>query len=394
MKLLWAKTDFLHPTTRGGQIRTLEMLRQIHRRHEVHYVAFDNPALPEGVARAKEYSSFRYPLKHETRDKASAVFALDLAAGVFDKLPLAVGRYRSRAMRDTIEELSRRHKFDSIVCDFLAPAPNMPDLSNTVLFQHNVEYVIWKRQAADAQSLAKKLYFKHQAGKMFRYERDVCRAVKHVVAVSETDCDTMSALYGVDRISWVPTGVDTEYFSPPASRPLQADLVFVGSMDWMPNIDGVNWFMSAVLPLIRAKRPDCTVAIVGRSPGGAIKQLAEHDPHITVTGTVPDVRPWLWGSKVSIVPLRVGGGTRLKIYEAMAAKTPVVSTAIGAEGLEVHDGQNIAIADEPADFADRTLALLDSEPERGRLAAAACEMVRTKYSWDAVARRFEGCLWS
>ena len=139
MKLLWAKTDFLHPTTRGGQIRTLEMLRQMHRRHEVHYVAFDNPALPEGVARAKEYSSFWYPLAHQVRDKTSPSFSLDLAAGLVDRLPLAVGRYRSEAMRRKVEELDRIHKFDSIVCDFLAPAPNMPDLKNTVLFQHNVE---------------------------------------------------------------------------------------------------------------------------------------------------------------------------------------------------------------------------------------------------------------
>jgi glycosyltransferase involved in cell wall biosynthesis len=391
MKLLWVKTDFLHPTTRGGQIRTLEMLRRLHRNHEVHYVAFDDPSQPEGLARSSEYCSKAYPVRHRVPSKTSPAFALQLIGGLFSRLPVAVSRYQSIAMRREIEALVGQHKFDSVVCDFLFAAPNIPQLDSCVLFQHNVESMIWKRYVEHATGL-KLQYFKLQAARMLAYEGEVCRSVRKVVAVSEGDAETMRRIYGVARVFPVPTGVDLEYFARPEAGPKLADLVFLGSMDWMPNIDGTGWFVREVLPLIRQRRPDCSLAIVGRRPSPEITRFAESDARITVTGTVPDVRPWLFGSLASIVPLRVGGGTRLKIYEAMAARVPVVSTAIGAEGLDVADAENIHLADTPQDFAARCVALLDSESERERLASNAWNLVASNYSWDAVTRGMEKLL--
>src|SRR5439155_21240770 len=171
-------------------------------------------------------------------------------------------------------------------------------------------------------------------------------------------------LFGVACVSEIPTGVNIEYFSPSEPRPSHgADLVFVGSMDWLPNVDGVQYFVREVLPSIRRRRPECTLAIVGRTPPPTVIQLAE-DPRIHVTGTVADIRPYLWGSAVAIVPLRIGGGTRLKIYEAMAARIPVVSTSVGAEGLVVNPPENIRIVDTPQDFADQCLELLGDVAER------------------------------
>jgi glycosyltransferase involved in cell wall biosynthesis len=391
MKLLWVKTDFLHPTTRGGQIRTLETLRRLHRNHEVHYVAFEDPAQPEGLARSSEYCAKAYPVAHRVADKTSPAFALQLIAGLFSRLPVAVSRYRSAAMRRQVETLLGQHKFDSVVCDFLFPALNIPRLDGCVLFQHNVESMIWKRYV-DHASGAKKLYFALQAKRMLAYEGYVCRSARKVVAVSEADADTMRRIYGIERAYPTPTGVDLDFFARPEASEKLADLVFLGSMDWMPNIDGAVWFVREVLPLIRRRRPDCTLAIAGRLPSAEVTRLAGSDPRIKVTGTIPDVRPWLFGSLVSIVPLRVGGGTRLKIYEAMAARAPVVSTAIGAEGLDVTDGENIYIADSPELFAERCLALLDSAAERERLSAAAWNLVASKYSWDVAARSMERLL--
>lgn len=395
MKLLWVKTDFLHPTTRGGQIRTLETLRRLHQWHEVHYVAFDDPAQPEGLARAPEYCAKAYPVAHRVVDKRSPAFALQLAAGLVSRLPVAVARYRSAAMHGKIAEVLQRVNFDSIVCDFLFPAPNIPRLEDCVLFQHNVEATIWKRHV-EHNSGAKKLYFQLQAARMLRYEAEVCRAVRKVIAVSETDAATMRRDYGVERVSAMPTGVDLGYFARPSGQGVApdtaADLVFLGSMDWMPNIDGAGWFVREVLPLIRARRPQCTLAIVGRRPGTEIMRLGESDPLIRVTGTVPDVRPWLWGAGVSIVPLRIGGGTRLKIYEAMAAHAPVVSTTVGAEGLDVRHPETIYLADSPRDFASCILGLLDNAAERARLADAAWRLVDSKYSWEVVARGMERLL--
>jgi glycosyltransferase involved in cell wall biosynthesis len=190
----------------------------------------------------------------------------------------------------------------------------------------------------------------------------------------------------------VPTGVDVEFFQPPQGARTQRSLVFLGSMDWMPNIDGICWFAETVWPLVKKNFPDATLAIVGRKPVEKVKQLAAREPSITVTGTVDDVRPHLAQAQAMVVPLRVGGGTRIKIFEAMATSIPVVSTRIGAEGLPVRHGESILLADEPAAFAEQ-IAVLFRQPELGiRLGQAALELVRRHYTWDAVNAVFEGYL--
>ena len=392
MKLLWVKTDFLHPTTRGGQIRTLELLRCLHRKHEIHYIAFNDPNSPEGLERAGEYCSKAYPIDSKVVDKESPAFLVELFVGLFSRMPVAVRRYHSARMRAQVERLMQREVFDHIVCDFLFPAPNLPDLTSCVLFQHNVEAIIWKRRTDHAPGPLHRQYVKLQADRMLRYEGEVCRRVRKVIAVSEPDAALMREWYGVKRVEAVPTGVDADYFQARAPVPPAADLVFVGSLDWAPNIDGIDWFEREVLPLILQRKPECSVAIVGRKPPRSILELSTRYPGIQVTGTVPDVRPWLWGSKVSIVPLRVGGGTRLKIFEAMAAGIPVVSTTIGAEGLGARDGDTIRIADTPEDFAEACIASLDSAAERERLRGRALQMVTEQYSWEAVAGAFEKLL--
>jgi len=392
MKILWVKSDFLHPTTKGGHIRTLETLKRLHQRNEIHYVALDLPEQHGGVERSSEYCTKAYPIAHSVSARGTVRFVLQAFANLSSSMPLSVSRYQSDGMRRQVETLQRSEKFDAIVCDFLFPAVNMPDLSACVLFQHNVEAMIWKRHAETQSSTLLRAYFGGQFDRMLRYEGEVCRAVKSIIAVSDVDTAAMRENYGVSRIAAVPTGVAVDYFAPEERPGPTTDLVFLGSMDWMPNIDGVQWFVNEILPLIRKKRPECSLAIVGRTPDAAIRQLARQDNRIQVTGTVPDVRPYLWGSAVSIVPLRIGGGTRLKIYEAMAAKIPVVSTTIGAEGLDVRNGENILIADSPAEFADHCLSLLEDESERRRVADTAFEMIASRYSWEVVSREFEKLL--
>jgi glycosyltransferase involved in cell wall biosynthesis len=255
-----------------------------------------------------------------------------------------------------------------------------------------VESIIWKRHAEHARTLFLKMYFQSQYERMLRYEERVCQAVKRIVAVSDGDARAMQSLYGVRGVAAVPTGVDLDYFAARPKITHPAGLVFLGSMDWRPNIDAIRWFASDILPLIRRRLPECSLTIVGRRPTTEVLRLAVADARIHVTGTVPDVRPYLWESAVSIVPLRIGGGTRLKIYESMAAKIPVVSTTIGAEGLDVRDGQNIALADSPEAFAERCVALLKDAEARRKQSQAAWEMVSACYSWEVVARKFEQLL--
>jgi glycosyltransferase involved in cell wall biosynthesis len=393
MKILWANPHFLHPTTKGGQIRTLEMLRHLHRWHEIHYVALRKAGEDEGVERSVEYCTKAYPILHELPGRGSPSFALQAARNLLNRLPLAVSRYQSKPMKQTIAGLLQSGGFDRLVCDFLFSAPNIPSLKQALLFQHNVETTIWERHVDTAPDPLRGAFFRVQRDRMARYEGEVCRESGHVVAVSTKDADRFRNIFGISQISEVPTGVDIASFAPPASPPDRiADLVFVGSMDWLPNIDGTTYFVDEILPIIRKRRPDCTVAIAGRSPGKHILEMAQRDPKILVSGTVPDIRRYLWGSSVSIVPLRIGGGTRLKIYEAMAAKIPIVSTTVGAEGLPVVDGKNLFLADTPQVFAQRTLELLDSAPLRRTLADEAWDMVSSRFSWEHASRVFDQIL--
>src|ERR1035437_359738 len=159
MKILWVKTDFLHPPTRGGQIRTLEVLRRLHARHEIHYVAYDNPAFPEGLRQAGEYSTRAYPLPHRLPVRGSVAFVGQMAANLFSSLPLPVSRYCSAAMRRQIATLLASQRFDATVCDFVFPTPNFVSLDRCVLFQHNVEAVIWQRMAEQAGDPLRRAYF-------------------------------------------------------------------------------------------------------------------------------------------------------------------------------------------------------------------------------------------
>ena len=393
MKILWVKSDFLHPTTRGGQIRTLELLRALHRRHKIYYIALDDAAAPEGPARSGEYSSWAEAIPHHAPSKQSPAFALQLAAGLFSPLPVAVARWRSEPMRKRIGELVAKERFDSVICDFLFPAPNIPDLSQAVLFQHNVESVIWERRAEHASDPFRRAYLNLQARRMSAFEGDACRRAGHVIAVSQADAVMMRQKFGAERVSQIPTGVDLDYFAPPPGAAKSvADLVFVGSLDWMPNVDGVEFFVRRALPLIHARFPDAKVALVGRMPPDSVRMWARQDPRILVTGTVPDVRPYLWGSRVSIVPLRIGGGTRLKIYEAIAAGLPVVSTTVGAEGLPLSSPEHISLADSGEEFAAACCALLENETARRRMAQSSLRFIADRFSWDAVARTFEDVL--
>jgi glycosyltransferase involved in cell wall biosynthesis len=398
MKILWVKSGFLHPTAGGGQIRTLETLKRLHRRHEIHFAALDLPQPGEGFQRSAEYCTKAYPVPHRAPPRGGPRYWVELARGAGTNLPLSMLRYRSSALRQQVEMLAGHEKFDAIVCDFLAAAANIPELGSAVLFQHNVESDIWKRHMEHAPSPWHRAYCRVQYQRMLRYEELVCRSARKIIAVSAADTAAMRRLYGATSVSSIPTGVDIDYFAPPRAPTLvptlapPLDLVFAGAMDWRPNIDGIGWFARQVLPLIRARRPDCSLAIVGRNPAPEVRALASGGGRIQVTGTVDDVRPYLWDSAVAIVPLRIGGGTRLKIYEAMAAKIPVVSTTLGAEGLDVRDGENIALADSPAQFAEACLDLLADSGARRRMAANAWEMVAACYSWEVVSRQFEKLL--
>jgi glycosyltransferase involved in cell wall biosynthesis len=391
VKILWLSSGFLHPTTRGGQIRTLEMLRRLRTRHEIHYVALHD-GRPESLAHSSEYCFKAWPVPFALAPRESVRFWMQAAHGLFSRLPIVVARKRSSVAQGLIEQLLRKERFDVVVSDYLTPVVNLPSNQPFVLFEHNVETVIWRRYADNARDPLRHAFFRAQAERLLTFERAACRRASHVIAVSEPDTALLRELCGIEHVTAIPTGVDADHFSRPADVVTEAShLLFAGSMDWMPNIDGVLWFMRDVFPIIRHRLPQCSLTIAGRRPAASIRALAR-DPQIRVTGTVEDMRPYLWSSGVSIVPLRIGSGTRLKIYEAMAAGIPIISTTIGAEGLEVASPDNIRLADSPDAFAVDCVHLLTDSKARSRQVTAALRLVRERFTWKEVAARFEEIL--
>ncbi len=393
MKILWVNQYFLHPTERGGQIRSMGILKPLHARHEVHYAALEDPRSSVGRDMAHTFCSHAYPVPHPVVSRRSPKIGLQIAQHLMlSDLPLAVTRYESAALRETVRTLLARENFDAVVCDFAASGVNMPTLDGAVLFQHNVETTIFERHAEHAKTPMHRWFYTLQADRMRRYEERVCRESAHVIAVSPVDADRMRSMFGITHVSDVPTGVDVQSLQHAGPRATSTDFVFVGSMDWLPNIDGMLWFADEILPKLRAHKPDCSVAIVGRRPDPRLVALAAADPLITVTGTVDDVRPYLWASRVAILPLRIGGGTRMKVYESMAAGVPMVSTAVGMEGLACVPGRDLLVADSPDEFAARCIEMLEDRALADRIADNAFALVDRECSWDAVATQFEDTL--
>jgi polysaccharide biosynthesis protein PslH len=399
MRLLWIKTSPLHPLTRGGDLRTFHVLRHLHQRHKVTFVGMTADAGQiDGALRSGEYSSHSswiYEPKASLQ-LAKWRFLAGALANLPSSLPYAVERFRSAKLCRQVAKLISLQQHDLIVSDFLFPAASLPwelkvrTQAPWVLFQHNVESMIWCRRAEGMTGI-KGLYWKAQRDRMLRFERRVSARFDAVLAVSEEDARTFSEELGLTNVCGVvPTGVDLDYFQAlPKTQSPAPTVVFMGSMDWYANVDGVKWFAEAVWPQILRIVPEARFVVVGRKPPPEIEALAATGMRIEVTGTVSDVRPFLRSADVIVVPLRIGGGTRLKIYEAMAAEVPVVSTRIGAEGLGVVHGRHLLLADTAEDTAAEVVRVLRTPALGTELAWHALEEVARPCSWAAAARIFE-----
>jgi len=392
VQILWLKAGKLLPVDTGGKIRSFHLLRELSRRHEVTLLSYYGGAPDLEYERAL-VEVFPRAVAVSTRAAESpASMAFDYARKLPSGRPYAVAKFTARPVRRLVARWDAERRFDALVCDFLAASLNVPRGRRTpaVLFQHNVESILWRRQADAERHPIKRLVFGIEASRMARYERDAVRRFDRVIAVSEADRQAMGGMVSPDRISVVPTGVDAEAFRPMVRSASPAPIVlFLGSMDWEANIDGVQYFVDAVWPAIRTAVPGARFQIVGRNPSAAVRRLASAD--VEVVGTVPSVVEYLHQAAAVVVPLRIGGGTRLKIYEAMAAGKAVISTTIGAEGLDCRDGRDILIADAPGLFAERVVRVLQDPAWRRSIEDAAIELA-SRYDWSAVARVFEAAL--
>ncbi|MGD0468032.1 MAG: glycosyltransferase family 4 protein [Terriglobales bacterium] len=393
MRVLWVKAGKLLPVDTGGKIRSYNLLRFLAKDHEVtllsYYGGQRDPDYEAALAKEIPGSETIYTA---APDSNAIERGVDYLYRFPRRAPYAVSKFTHRAVQTTVADWLSSGRFDIAVCDFLAASSNFPARLPIpcVLFQHNVESSLWQRMAAVESNPVKKLSFAIESAKMTRYERTTLGRFHHIIAVSEHDRQQMLQMNPGCQITVVPTGVDTQKFNvAPASSTRPPRVVFTGSMDWEPNVDAVDYFCSEIWPRIRAAFPDAIFQIVGRNPFAKVQRLASES--VQVTGTVPSVAEYLERASVVVVPLRIGGGTRLKIFEAMAMGKALVSTSIGAEGLEVESGRDLLLADEAQSFADAVILLLRDAALRRRLEQAAVRLA-AQYDWSHVVKQFDEVL--
>ena len=388
MKILWVKAGKLLPVDSGGKIRSFNLLRHLARQHRVTLLSY------YGGNRDKDYESeIEHQLPgartiHTGAPESTVAQSLDYLVRLPSSAPYAVKKFTDSAVRREVRQLLGNGGTDVAVCDFLSASLNFPAASATpvVLFQHNVETMLWRRMATTEKSPVRKLSYNIEARKMASYERAALKRFGHVIAVSDADRDAMLRLVPGCSITVVPTGVDTEKYKVVESAVGDPPIVvFTGSMDWEPNIDAMEYFCEEIWPTILAEFPKARFQIVGRTPHPRVRRLASDS--VQVTGSVPSVTDYLKSATVVIVPLRIGGGTRLKVYEAMAMGKALVSTSIGAEGLDFTEGRDLYIADDAKSFGAAILNLL-RDPGLRRHCEVNAAALAARYDWAQIARQF------
>jgi glycosyltransferase involved in cell wall biosynthesis len=393
MRILWVKADKLLPVENGGNIRTYHILRYLASRHELTFYSYYGGETDKAYERElRERLPGSVAVCTSKRELSGISRSLDYLAHLNSQPPYAVSRFASFQVQDQLRAWCREQRFDVAVCDFLDAAVNFPGRLNIpcVLFQHNVESEIWRRHAATAGNPLKKMMYGMEFRKMRRYEQIEVRKFHHVIAVSESDRARMTQWVDGEHVTVVPTGVDLAEYRPDPAAPEPGPVItFVGAMDWEPNVDGVEYFAGEIWPIIQAEVPGARLRIVGRNPDRRVKKWVSES--VEVTGRVPSVVEYLHQSALVIVPLRIGGGTRLKIYEAMATAKAVVSTTVGAEGLDVHHGRDIMLADDARSFAQAVIMLLRDRELRRRYEKAAAETA-ARCNWPAIGERFSEVL--
>ena len=393
-RLLFVSARYLFPTDSGGKIRTVNILRGM--KGGAFEIILASP-LPSAArpGHLAETGSICDRFVGWPDAARGPLFQWTRMRHLISSLPVAVATDESEAGRVAIaRELEQRP--DVLVVDFphAAVLARPPFPCPSVMFTHNVEAEIFRRHAEVARGPLKRAIWRDQTAKMERYEREVLSRFSAVVAVADRDREYFRREYGAGNVSVIPTGVDLGYFAYGGSAALEdrdgGTVVFIGSMDWMANVDGVEFFMDSVWPIISKARTRARCIIVGRSPPKSlVERAAASRLNWEFTGFVDDVRTFVHNAHVCIIPLRVGGGTRIKVYEAMAMGCPVVSTRIGVEGLPVEHGRHYLEADSPDAMAAAVLSLLDDRERSARLSMQARKHVEENMSAKHAARVFE-----
>lgn len=386
LRILVLSPGLPHPPIWGFGIRVNQFLRLLARRHDVTLLTYEEPDEAEKVAavRALGVAVHTVPrVKSTEAGKRKAQLASIASPMSYQRRSLY-----SRAMQTKLDELTSRTPFDVIQIESSQLGSyDFDSRAVLVVDEHNIEYELLYRMYKTERSALRRLYNWLEFKKFKREEISSWRAVSGCVMTSGREQEIVKTLAPSTPTIVGANAVDVEFFGP-SPQPVKPNaLVMTGLMHYRPNIDGAVYFVQEIFPRILAARPDTVFYIVGAGATDELKRL--ENANVVVTGTVPDVRPYAHDASVFVVPLRMGGGTRLKVLEGLSMEKPVVSTSVGCEGIDVVHGQHLLIADDPAAFANAVLELMRNRDLAARLGKQGRTLTQDRYKWESVVSRLE-----
>jgi len=388
MRILFLSPRLCLPLLTGARIREYYLARALAQHADVTYVSFIQPGFPEPTADELGFFSevFLVPLlgRYSLRK---------ILRGLTGREPLNVLNYTTDEMKSVITAIAARNRFDLVHLDSSHMVEYVPLIETlwqspvrAVYDWHNIESELMRRFAANVSSFPKRVYANLTAKRLVRLEKRILGTGFGHVVCSPREKEKLLAIAPAARITVIENGVDTERFAPADEAVPRQRLVYVGAMDFHANIDAACWFARRAWPAIHQRFPDWRLTLIGSNPVPAVRELAR-EPNVEVTGTVPDVVPYYRDAVAAIVPLRTGGGTRLKILEAMAAGVPVVSSRQGAEGLAVSTGQDIEVLDDDSGWLPALTAIATEPGLWNARSLAGLALVRAHYDWRLLGER-------
>ncbi|MEM9828874.1 MAG: glycosyltransferase family 4 protein [Planctomycetota bacterium] len=396
MKVAVADWDVAYPLNSGKRIRTTQLMLELAKRHQLTYVSRGSDADAAGRTSREflgDHGIRTHYLDSPIPPKSGLGYPLRLLRNAaFSKQPYVVDVHAGRNFLRRYRQFASRESFDLWQLEW-TPYSRMLrgiDALTRVLVAHNVDSLIWKRYAETETRPLHREFFKRQLRRFQAFEAEAFREVNRVVAVSQPDADLMRSMFGINHVDVVDNGVDLETYSKVQRQPMEGQILFLGSLDWRPNQDAITLLLDEIFPLVRQRMPGATLHIVGRRPPDSMRRQAAAVDGVSMHVDVPEVFPHLASAQVMAIPLRIGGGSRLKMIEALAAGVPVVASTIAAEGLDLAPGHDYMLADTPEQSADAIVKMMLDPARAASLVQTGLASVRRRYGWPRLATKLEG----
>jgi len=394
--ILWLSLLLPYPPKGGVSQRSYHLLREVATRHDVHLLAFNQPSLLDSDDKVRtavralgefcaEVTALELPYRSRWWPALRSALSLQ---------PYNVVWCASARMAEAARAACAARHYDAVHFDTIGLAQYLPQVTGRCfLNHHNVESQMMLRRAAQESGLAKKAYFWLEGWKLKRYEEQMCGRFSLNFAVSRLDAERLKTVAPAAAVEVIPNGVDLDYFRPaatPSGDP--RSLIFVGGLTWYPNVDAMHFFLAEVWPRLRARDPRLRLTIVGKNPPERLRRLGAEAGGVTFTGFVDDIRPYVDAAGIYVCPIRDGGGTKLKMLDALAMAKPIVAHPVACEGLDVAAGRHVLQATSPEEFVEQILRLVGDAPLRARLAAEGRRLVEARYDFKQIGAKLAGHL--